>query len=66
MDPQAFEQVLTNLLENAAKYSSKDIENRVKEHFDAGADHVCVQPINPNGKAGDIHWECLNSLISLN
>ena len=30
MDPQAFEQVLTNLLENAAKYSSKDIENVVK------------------------------------
>ena len=46
--------------------SSKDIEIRIKEHFDAGADHVCIQPINPNGKAGDIHWECLNSLISLN
>ena len=28
--------------------SSKDIENRVKEHFDAGANHVCMQPINPN------------------
>ena len=46
--------------------SSKDIEIRIKEHFDAGADHVCIQPINPNGKAGDIHWECLDSLISLN
>ena len=46
--------------------SSKDLEIRIKEHFDAGADHVCVQPINPNGKAGDIHWECLDSLISLN
>lgn len=45
--------------------SSKDIENRVKEHFDAGANHVCIQPINPNGKAGDIHWECLESLIAL-
>ena len=30
MDPQAFEQVLTNLLENAAKYSSKDTETMVK------------------------------------
>ena len=46
--------------------SSKNIENRVNEHFDAGASHVCIQPINPNGKAGDIHWECLESLISLN
>ena len=46
--------------------SSKNIENRVNEHFDAGANHVCIQPINPNGKAGDIHWECLESLISLN
>ena len=45
--------------------SSKNIENRVNEHFDAGANHVCIQPINPNGKAGDIHWECLESLISL-
>ena len=46
--------------------SLKDIENRVKEHFDAGANHVCLQPINPNEKAGDIHWECLESLSSLN
>lgn len=45
--------------------SSKDIEKRVKEHIDAGANHVCIQPINPNGKAGDIHWECLESLIAL-
>ena len=30
MDPQAFEQVLANLLENAAKYSSRDIETIVK------------------------------------
>ena len=45
--------------------SSKNIENRIKEHFEAGANHVCIQPLNPNGKAGDIHWECLESLISL-
>ena len=45
--------------------STKEIENRIKEHFDAGANHVCIQPINPNGKAGDIDWECLESLVSL-
>jgi len=25
------------------------IESRVKAHFDAGADHVCIQPLNPEG-----------------
>lgn len=26
------------------------IRKRIQEHWDAGADHVCIQPINPNGK----------------
>ena len=38
------------------------IEKRLQEHFDAGADHVCIQPINPNGKMGDIDWSCLEAL----
>lgn len=25
------------------------IEERIKEHFDAGADHVCIQPVHPAG-----------------
>jgi len=25
------------------------IEKRIKEHFDAGADHVCIQPVHPAG-----------------
>ena len=44
--------------------NTKDIETRLKEHFDAGANHVCIQPLNPNGKVGEIHWECLEALIS--
>ena len=35
---------------------------RIQEHQDAGATHVCVQPVNPNGNFGDIHWECLEAL----
>jgi probable F420-dependent oxidoreductase len=38
------------------------IRGRIQEHMDAGASHVCVQPVNPNGKFGDLHWACLEAL----
>jgi probable F420-dependent oxidoreductase len=38
------------------------LKARIAEHMDAGADHVCIQPINPNGKIGELHWECLEAL----
>jgi probable F420-dependent oxidoreductase len=38
------------------------IQARVQAHFDAGATHVCVQPVNPNGQFGDLHWEALEAL----
>ena len=38
------------------------IRRRVQEHFDAGANHVCIQPVNPNGQFGDLHWEALEAL----
>jgi probable F420-dependent oxidoreductase len=38
------------------------IKERVAEHMNAGADHVCIQPVNPNGTFGDLHWECLEAL----
>lgn len=38
------------------------IQARIQEHFDAGATHVCIQPVNPNGKFGDLHWEALEAL----
>jgi probable F420-dependent oxidoreductase len=28
----------------------KAIQKRVQEHLDAGADHVCVQPLHPEGE----------------
>jgi probable F420-dependent oxidoreductase len=38
------------------------IKRRLQEHFDAGASHVCIQPINPNGRFGDIDWRALEAL----
>ncbi len=38
------------------------IKARIKAHFDAGASHVCIQPINPNGTFGDLHWQALEEL----
>ncbi|HIG43187.1 MAG: TIGR03620 family F420-dependent LLM class oxidoreductase [bacterium] len=42
--------------------SADQIKARIEEHMDAGANHVCVQPVNPNGQFGDLHWECLEAL----
>lgn len=43
--------------------SADAIKQRIQEHIDAGASHVCVQPINPNGQMGDLDWECLSAII---
>lgn len=40
------------------------IRARLQEHYDAGASHVCVQPVNPNGQFGDLHWEVLEQLAA--
>lgn len=39
-----------------------NIRERIAEHFDAGANHVCLQPVNPNGQFGDLHWDVLKVL----
>jgi len=38
------------------------IKARLGEHFAAGADHVCIQPVNPNGRFGGLHWDALEAL----
>jgi probable F420-dependent oxidoreductase len=40
------------------------IKDRIQAHFDAGASHVCIQPVNPNGHFGDLHWECLEAVTA--
>jgi len=42
--------------------SVDQIKARLKEHVDAGASHVCIQPVNPNAQFGDLHWEALEAL----
>ncbi len=42
--------------------SVEAISDRLQAHFDAGASHVCIQPVNPNGQFGDLHWEALEAL----
>lgn len=42
--------------------SAEAIKARLAEHFAAGADHVCIQPVNPNSRFGDLHWEALEAL----
>lgn len=44
--------------------SVDQIQARIQEHFDAGASHVCIQPVNPNGQFGDLHWEALEALAA--
>ncbi|MEM7001645.1 MAG: TIGR03620 family F420-dependent LLM class oxidoreductase [Pseudomonadota bacterium] len=44
--------------------SAEQLKARVQEHLDAGATHVCIQPVNPNGVFGDLHWECLEAVAN--
>ena len=37
------------------------ISRRVQAHYDAGATHVCIQPL-PTAGAGAVDWECLEAL----
>lgn len=42
--------------------SLADIRGRIEAHFDAGASHVCIQPVNPNGVMGDPDFDLLEGL----
>jgi len=38
------------------------INARISQHYDAGADHVCIQPVHPTAPPGTVHWEALEAL----
>jgi len=38
-----------------------EIRARIQEHWDAGADHVCIQPVKPDGSPG-ADWKALEAL----
>ena len=44
--------------------TTEQIKARIQAHIDAGANHVCVQPVNPSGEFGALHWETLEALAS--
>jgi probable F420-dependent oxidoreductase len=37
------------------------VRSRIREHHDAGADHVCIQPLSPEG-FGVLDWSALERL----
>ena len=41
--------------------TADNIKNRIQEHLDAGASHVCIQPVHPAGEFGAMHWEALEA-----
>lgn len=43
-----------------ASGNAAEICARLRAHFDAGADHVCVQPLNPDG-SGSVDWNALEA-----
>lgn len=38
------------------------LASRVQAHYDAGATHVCVQPIHPTESPAAVDWNCLEAL----
>ncbi len=38
------------------------IRDRIRAHWDAGADHVCLQPLHPSGEMGAVDWNALEAL----
>lgn len=41
--------------------TADQINARVQEHIDAGANHVCIQPLNPSNPFG-VDWDALEAL----
>ncbi|MBT3628908.1 MAG: TIGR03620 family F420-dependent LLM class oxidoreductase [Rhodospirillaceae bacterium] len=47
-----------------ASGSAQEVRARLQAHFDAGANHVCVQPLNPDGSAA-VDWKALEAVATL-
>ena len=39
----------------------EQVEERLRAHRDAGATHVCIQPLKPGGAPGDVDWPALEA-----
>ncbi len=38
------------------------IRDRIQSHWDAGASHVCIQPLHPSGEVAAVDWDALEAL----
>ena len=47
-----------------ASGSAAEVRTRLQAHFDAGASHVCVQPIHPDG-GGQVDWNALEAVAGM-
>jgi probable F420-dependent oxidoreductase len=51
------------LIDGLVAWGSSDrIEERLRAHRDAGADHVCIQPLDPEGRPGVPDYDALEAL----
>jgi len=47
-----------------ASGSAADVRSRLQAHFDAGANHVCVQPLNADGGSA-VDWRALEAVAEI-
>ena len=47
-----------------ASGDTANVRARLQAHFDAGANHVCIQPLNPNG-SGLVDWNALEEVAGV-
>lgn len=41
---------------------AETVRRRIDEHLKAGASHVCIQPVNREGRFGEVDWKTLEAL----
>ncbi|MEL7209285.1 MAG: LLM class F420-dependent oxidoreductase, partial [Actinomycetota bacterium] len=51
------------LVDELVAWGDEDaIRGRIGEHHEAGASHVCIQPLLAGGSAGEVDWDALELL----
>lgn len=64
LSPEDFENGASDkfIEETFAWGSAAKIKERIEEHFEAGASHVCIQPVNLGGAQAGLDWPTLEQL----
>lgn len=65
LSEQDIEQMSDKFVDSTFAWGSAEaIQDRLQQHFDAGASHVCIQPVHPGGVDKGIDWNCLETLAT--